>query len=234
MLIFSIIWNAICIAFMVYLAITMDTPVANRVAVGVLCSAVSWGIINVLLAIFVRKKDAFARKCKNWRTFYGFIASIVIASFDIAYIPEEGVYPIWKLVVVVSVVFAIRGLFAYLYSNKRITRLLEKSIVIDNSEKDIATVTYKRASLLLPKVVDIVVPHNECGGFYKKDQTIAFLSVADSIVPISAPADCVCAWLAFELDEVMVTYKVIHGFNICALAFAGERVCGADETVKGE
>lgn len=234
MLIFSIIWNALCIALCIAMAFISKTTALDGVIFGILFSAISWAIIDILLALFLRKKDAFPRKQKSWTAFYGFVASVAIIVLCGMYISGEGAFPLWKLVVGIVAVFAGRALLWYLYSKKRITRLLEKSIVIDNSEKDIATVTYKRASLLLPKIVDIVVPHNECGGFYKKGQTIAFLSVADSIAPISAPADCVCAWLAFELDEVIVTYKVIHDFNICALAFAGERVCGADETVKGE
>lgn len=234
MLILSTIWNCLCLALCIAMACISKTSALEGVVAGVLFSAISWAIINILLALFLRKEDAFSRAQKSWSTFYGFVASVAIIVLCGAYISGEGAFPLWKLAVGIIAVFAGRALLWCLYSKKRITRLLEKSIVIDNSEKDIATVTYNRASLLLPKIVDIAVPHNECGGFYKKDQTVAFLSVAGSIVPISAPADCVCAWLAFDLDEVMVTYKVIQGVKICALAFAGERVCGADETVKGE
>lgn len=218
--IFSIIWNVLCLALCVAMAVISKTTALDGVVFGILLSAISWGVINILLALFVRKRDAFARKCKAWRTFYGFIASVIVASFCIVYIAKEGTYPIWNIVAVVAALFAIRGLFAWLYSNKRIARLLEQSLVLDKSEEGVVVVKYKRASRILPKVVDVVIPPTEEFGFYKEGKTIAFISFATQLAPITAPADCVCAWLAFDKEEELTCYKVASGVNICALATA--------------
>lgn len=233
MFVFSVIWNVLCIALCVAMTFVVKTTALDGVVFGVLLSAASWAIINILLAIFLRKKDAFSRSRKNWSTFYGFVASSAIVILSLSYIvAEEGAFPFWKIAIGIVAVFGGRVLLNYLYSKNRITRLLHKSIILDKNG-EFPAFRYKRASILLPKVLDIFVPTTEYSPYVNKGEAIAWITVGEVTMKVEAPDNCV----HLEYNENFAMQKIISGAILCTcvpVPSVSEGVCGADETVRGE